>query len=235
MTEQKDPVSRNASAPRVLQEERYLWMARAFVVMLVLAVICDLILLIALSNVTPVMRVQPFYVEMKNKEQQTISVSRLDANTLNSDALKDSLVRQYLMARFGITSDLKELDARWGDDGPVFWMSSESVYKAFLDNEYKKLFEAAQQDNLIRYVNIRSLNKKESVGETQVDEWVAELEFADQDRVSIQPQLAYFTAEIATVFRPVQRGMTWKDRLKNPLGFTIVNFGLQRNKEKSQK
>ena len=63
-----------ASAREVLQEERYLWMSRAFVVMVVLAAICNIILLIALANVTPVMRVQPFYLEIQDKNQQIINI-----------------------------------------------------------------------------------------------------------------------------------------------------------------
>jgi len=227
MAEQQSPVS--SSARTILQEERYLWMARAFVVMLVLAVICDLILLIALAHVTPVMRVQPFYVESQSKEQQTISVSRPSAETLNSDALKESLVRQYLMARFGIESDLEELKARWGNEGPVYWMSDQSIYEGFLKNEYESLLPLAQQENFTRQVVIKTLTHEQGGAK-----WHAVLEFQDMDRSSVQIKKTTWNVDLAVMFRPV-KNMRWEHRLKNPLGFTVVNLGLHQGETKSQK
>ena len=131
MVEKQAPQTKGVESQttkEMLQEERYLWMARAFVVMLVLAVICDIILLIALGSVTPVMRIQPFYIEMQNKEDQVISVNRPSEEILNSDALQQSLVREYLLARFGVGADVDELKRRWGPEGIVARMSNQSVF-----------------------------------------------------------------------------------------------------------
>ena len=229
-TEQLQQQSKGASAKAILQEERYLWMARAFVVMFVLAVICDLILLIALANVTPVMRVQPFYLEPQNKEQQVITVERPDAKTLKSDALKESLVRQYLLARFGISSDLAELESRWGVDGPVFWMSDQSIYDAFLKNEAIPLQQLALKDNFARGVEILNLGSAGASQSLNADVWRAKLKFVDRDRVSPTERIGYWVADLAVVFRPLTKGMTWQDRLKNPLGFRVTKFGWREKK-----
>ena len=234
-SEQQMQQGKRASARAVLQEERYLWMARAFVVMFVLAIICDLILLIALINVTPVMRVQPFYLEAQNKEQQVISVERPSPETLKSDALKESLVRQYLDARFGVSSDLAELEARWGIDGLVFWMSDQSIYEAFLKNEAIPLQALAQQDNFARDIEILKLGRSGTSQTLNADLWRAELKFIDKDRISEKERISYWTVDMAVVFRPLRKGITWHDRLKNPLGFTVVQFGLRSDKEKSGK
>lgn len=226
--------SKGASARAVLQEERYLWMARAFVVMFVLAIICDLILLIALTNVTPVMRVQPFYLEPQNKDIQVISVDRPSPEVLKSDVLQESLVRQYLMARFGVSSDLAELEARWGIDGPVFWMSDQSIYEAFLKKEAVPIQSLAQQDNFVRDVKISNLNRGGASQILGANLWRARLKFIDKDRVSDKERASYWVADLAVIFRPLRQGITWQDRLKNPLGFTVVQFGLQKDTEKSE-
>ena len=223
------------SAREVLQEERYLWMARAFVVMMVLAVICDVILLIALANVTPVLRIQPFYVEIQNKDQQIVSVMRPTLETLNSDILKESLVRQYILARFGVGSDLTELEERWGADGPVSWMSDEAIYAEFLQKESKHAQNLAQADNFVRNVRILSVNKTRAGGPNGSDTWQAELEFQDMDRTRTKPVISRCVADLATVFRPTRAGLTWSDRLKNPLGFVISDFGIQCGQQKTQK
>lgn len=214
----------------MLQEERYLWMARAFVVMLVLAAICDFVLLIALANVTPVMRVQPFYIETNSKEQQIISVSEPRGDTLNSDALQESFVRQYLMARFGIGSDLKELERRWGTDGPVFWMSSQSTYEAF-NVEAQKLKEEAERNNFTRDVEIRHVNKRPH-SSSRYDAWTAEIVLKDGNRASVKKEENVFVAELRVNFRPTQKKLKWGDRLKNPLGFVVLDFGLTRKSQK---
>ncbi len=214
------------SAREVLQEERYLWMSRAFTVMVVLAIICNVILLIALANVTPVMRVQPFYLEIQDKDHQVINIVRPSAETLDSDLLKESLLRQYLLARFGMGSDLTELEERWGEDGIVYWMSVDSVFSQFTE-EARKLLRLAYEDNLVRSVRILSA-KKASQGSTEgaADVWEVKLEFQDIDRSSEEPKFRYFVAKVEVIFQPTRSGLLWSQRLKNPLGFTVTRFGL---------
>ena len=231
-TQKHKPV---ASGHEMLQEERYLWMARAFVVMMVLAIICDIILLIALANVTPVMRVQPFYLEIQDKDQQIVSVTRPTPETLNSDVLKESLVRQYVLARFGVGSDLGELEERWGPNGPVYWMSDQPIYDEFLQRESVPVQLLAQKDNFVRNVRILSVNKTRAGGPNGSDIWQAILEFQDVDRVKTKPVISNCQADMATTFRPSRPGLTWSDRLKNPLGFTILDFGIKCEQQKSKK
>ena len=232
---QEQTSSHARSAREVLQEERYLWMARAFVVMMVLAIICDIILLIALANVTPVMRVQPFYLEIQNKDQQIVSVTRPSLETLNSDTLKESLVRQYVLARFGVGSDLGELEERWGAKGPVYWMSDQSVYDEFVQKESVPAQNRARKDNFIRNVRVLSVNKTRDGGPTGSDMWQAELEFQDMDRTKNKPIISNCVASMATAFRPTRPGLTWSDRLKNPLGFVMLDFGIKCTQQKTQK
>ncbi len=235
MADQEQTSSHPRNAREVLQEERYLWMARAFVVMMVLAIICDVILLIALANVTPVLRIQPFYLEIQNKDQQIVSVKRPSLETLNSDTLKESLVRQYILSRFGVGSDLTELEERWGPKGPVFWMSDQSVYDEFVQKQSVPAQNKARKDNFIRDVRVLSVNKTHDGGPMGSDMWQAELEFQDTDRTTTKPIISNCVANMATAFRPTKPGLTWSDRLKNPLGFVMLDFGIKCTQQKTKK
>ena len=236
-TETSSQKSSQVNMHQVLQEERYLWMARAFVVMTVLAVICDIILLIALANVTPVLRVQPFYFTTQNKEQQVLSVSRPDFDVLNSDYIKESLVRQYLMAYFGVGSDLNELQARWSEGGSVYWMSDRAVYMDFIKapengrrgGYARQVLDIAEKDNFTRDVRVMALNPVKT-GVNGSDVWQADLEFKDMDRASTQPRTSRWNVNVQTTFRTLKE-LSWRDRLKNPLGFTVVNIGYKEKKE----
>ena len=217
----------------MLQEERYLWMARAFVVMLVLAVVCDIVLLIALSSVTPVMRVQPFYIDIQNKSEQIIAVARPSAEVLNSDALRESLVRQYLEARYGIEADLNKLRARWGEEGPVYWMSDPGIYEEFKSEEANPLEELAAKENLTRNVTIGSVNWVPKTRAADPDMGSAMLRIDEANRASTTKEMKCFRADFVVDFRPRRKGLTWKNRLKNPLGFVVTDFGLT-TEEKSR-
>jgi len=230
--EKKEP-ARNAR--EILQEERYLWMARAFVVMLVLAIICDIVLLIALANVTPVLRVQPFYLEIQNKDQQTVSVIRPELQTLDSDTLKESLVRQYVLARYGVGSDLAELEQRWGLEGPVYWLSDQLVYDEFTAKEADKLRPLAHRDSFVRNPRILNVKKTQTGGPLGPDEWAVDVEFSDTNRAATKEIKSVFHINMATAFRPTRKGLSWADRLKNPLGFVVLDFGISSSEQKSKK
>ena len=228
-TKEKISTPSQPNSREVLQEERYLWMSRAFVVMVVLAVICDLVLLIALANVTPIMRVQPFYIQTRDRNEQIIDILRPSAETLNSNVLKESFIRQYLLARYTISSDLDEQRERWFPGGPVEWMSSESVYSLFEKKELSVMLPLAEKENTTRNVDIRVVNRARAQdGEESDDTYVAEMALKTMNKASSRPEVVRYEARLRVAFLPIKKVRTRAQRLKNPLGFTVVDFGLKR-------
>ena len=110
---QKMEEKEKISSQEMLQEERYLWMARAFSLVALLAFIANITMMVALSGLNPLVRVQPFYIQTQDKEHQVVSIVRPSKEELNSQVLQQSLVRQYLLARYGIGSDIQEVAQRW--------------------------------------------------------------------------------------------------------------------------
>lgn len=220
----------SVSSREVLQEERYLWMSRAFVVMVVLAIICDVILLIALANVTPVLRVQPFYISTKDKNEQIIDVIRPAQEVLDSDTLKGSYVRQYLLARYGIESNWQEQETRWGPGGIVEQMSSNTVYDEFKKEELMKLEKMAKEDNMTRDVKILRVNKTQAAtGPNDGDVYEAKIKISQMNRVSSVPEETWWIARAKVAFRPDGEPRSRAQILQNPLGFKVLGFGLTRS------
>lgn len=210
------------SSKEVLQEERYLWMARAFALVALLAVIANVLMLIALSGLTPLIRVQPFYLQSRTKEEQVISVVPPDFTTMNEkdfDVLQESLVREYLLARFGISSDVEEVEQRWGIDGIVAAMSETSVYRAFNELESTVLLNQARTDGLTQDVKIGVVNRKTR----KPDVWEAEIEVIKMSQRVGERDITKWKIKMEVVFQPL-RQMQWAQRLKNPLGFTVTHF-----------
>ena len=80
--------AKNRSHRQLLQEERYVWMARAFVMMTVLGILANILLLIAISGAVPFLRVQPFFLDIRSRDEQLISVERLSVEQLNERNLQ---------------------------------------------------------------------------------------------------------------------------------------------------
>ncbi len=215
----------NTLSKEATNESRYLWMTRVFALVAVVSFLANIMLVMALFSLIPLVRVQPFYVHTLDKDEQIISVSRPPADTLTSEILQESFVRQYLLARLTIGSNIPELERRWGLDGTVNWMSETSVFQEFAQSA-ALLIDQAKKEGLTRDVKILVVSKyRTNPGEGDI--WRAELELTDMKQDSSQPVTSKWVVVMQVDFRPSRPGLLWKDRLKNPLGFTVMKFGIQ--------
>lgn len=225
--EQQNPqvVYEGDISAEAITERRYLWMARTFALVTVVSFLGMLILLIALFSLLPIVRVQPFYLTSLNKDQQIIRVVRPNFNNINMQMLSEALIRQYLLARLTVNSNISELEQRWGLDGIINWMSSEVVFK-----EFGRIAEAtlnlARNEGLTRQVKILNITPYQNRKNGVVD-WQAEVEFTDLKYGDTEPVKSIWQIRMRIQFKPIRQGLKWEQRLKNPLGFTVENFGMQ--------
>ncbi len=207
-----------------LKERRYLWMARTFGLVSAAAFLANIILIIALFSLTPIIRVQPFYVSTQDKDQQIITIRRPSLATLSSRDLQESFVRQYLVSRLGIGSDTEELERRWGNEGPVQWMSGSAVFQEFLRTA-PALLEQAQKEGLTR--NVRILNASTYPAQGEGVTWQAEVELVDMKLDMSEPKRSKWSVLMEIKFGALRDGLRWEQRLKNPLGFMVNRFRMQ--------
>ena len=212
-----------------LKERQYLWMARTFALILVVSVLTTFMLISAMLSLLPIVRVQPFFLTTLNKDQQVINVTRPNYQQINMELLSESFIRHYLLSYFSMSSNVAELERRWGIDGDVNWMSETSVFSDFgkLANMW---LNQAKNDGLTRNVKILVVtpfrsNKNENV-------WRAELEFVEMKHGASEPVRSKWVATMKINFRPTREGLIWEQRLKNPLGFTVSNIGFKQANSK---
>ena len=211
-----------ASPKEILQEERYLWMARAFALVALLALVANLLMLIALSGLVPLMRVQPYFLQSQSKERQVISIKRADFSSMTENDyknLEESLVREYVLARFGIGSDIEEVKRRWGQDGIVSIMSETSVYKTFNEKEFFPTLKLINDEGLTRDIiinRVNRINRNPSI-------WETEISAVDMNERSGEQITRKWLITMEVKFQPSRR-MEWSQRLKNPLGFVVTKF-----------
>ncbi len=206
------------------KERSYLWMARTFGLVSMAAFLANIILIIAVFSLLPLVRVQPFYISTQDKDQQIITIRRPSAETLSSKELQESFVRQYLVARFGIGSNVDEVERRWGNEGIVQWMSGEAVFNEFLRTA-PALLSQAQKEGLTRSVQILNASVYPASGGSIV--WQSEIELVDMKLDVKEPQRSRWKVLLEIGFGNLRDGLRWEQRLKNPLGFVVNRFSIK--------
>lgn len=203
-------------------EKRYLWTARAFAIITALSICCNIVLILAIFQVLPLYRVEPFLLTFQNRSEQVYNIQPIKEGLRNQKAITEVFVRQYVLLRSSFMRDSAEMEARWSADGPVKEMSSPKVYQDFLDNTAKKALQVISSRGLSRDVKILSVN------ELANGIWQVEYETRDMYPESVQPEVNYWTASLNVTYR--KKNVKYGDRLKNPVGFTVTRYSLTFNK-----
>lgn len=204
-----------------IAEKRYLWTARAFAIITAISLCCNIILILAIFQVMPLFRVEPFLLSFQAKDEQVYNIVPLK-NLEDEKAVTEVFVRQYVLLRSSFTSNIPEMEARWMPGGPIQEMSSPAVYEDFQKRTALKALDIIRSKGLTRSVKIISVN------ELTRGLWQVEYETRDMYPDSNKPQINYWTASLRIAYR----GKTVKsgERMKNPVGFTVDRYSLTYNK-----
>ena len=205
-------------------EKRYLWTARAFAIITAISLCCNIVLLLAIAQVLPLYRVEPFLLTFQNKEEQVYNIQPIRGRMEDQKAITEVFVRQYVLLRSSFDRDVQEMEARWMPGGPVQEMSSSAVYTEFLEKTAKKALDLIRARSLQRNVRILTVN------ELGRGLWQVEYETQDMYPDSPAPEVNYWTASLRIVYS--RKSVKYGERLKNPVGFTVVRYSLTSNKVK---
>ncbi len=204
-------------------EKRYLWTARAFAIITAISLCCNIILILAISQVIPLYRIEPFLLTFQNKEDQVYNI-QLVQGLEDEKAITEVFVREYVLLRSSFDRDIPEMESRWMPGGQVQEMSSQTVYEDFIRNTANRALELIRTRNLQRTVRILTVN------ELGRGLWQVEYETQDMYPDSAVPDVNYWTANMRITYRP--KTVKYDERLKNPIGFTVVQYSLTYNKVK---
>ena len=205
-------------------EKRYLWTARAFAIITAVSLCCNVVLMLAIAQVMPLYRVEPFLLTFQNKEEQVYNIQPIKGRMEDEKAITETFVRQYVLLRSSFDRDIPEMEARWMPGGAVQEMSSPAVYSEFLEKTAKRALNLIRTRSLIRNVRILTVN------ELGRGLWQVEYETQDMYPDSAAPEVNYWTASLRIAYR--RKSVKYGERLKNPVGFTVMRYSLTYNKVK---
>ena len=203
-----------------LRERRYLWTARAAAVVAVGSFCTNIILLMALSHLSPLVRTNPFFLTFQSKEAQVVTIDTPQVSENVLPLITENMIRQYLVVRNSIPPNVDDLQALWGAEGPVRWMSSNPVFSEFTERAQKTL-ERVSTEHLTRQVNIASVLKTAASGKGE-ELWEARMTLTEMTEDFPQPKESHYTVRLQIAYQPQKT--RWDTRLKNPLGFKVITY-----------
>ena len=206
----------------LLRERRYLWTARAFAIVSAVALCVNLVLMIAMFNLMPLKRVEPFLLTFQSKEDQVVRIRPLSRDLGAEDILTEAMIRQYVLLRNTMISDVDEMAFRWGNDGPLRWMSSPNVYKQF-SKTVKDWLARIKLEGLTREVRIESVVRQQDI-------WIVYILTRDMLPEADQPVTQRWRVKLKVRYfaMPSKNEVKYADRLKNPLGFVVLAYAIER-------
>ena len=188
-------------------EKRNLWTARAFAIITASSLCCNIVLILAIMQVFPLYRVEPFLLTFQNKEEQVYNIQPIKGRMEDQKAITEVFVRQYVLLRSSFDRDVQEMEARWMPGGPVQEMSSSAVYTEFLEKTAKKALDLIRARSLQRNVRILTVN------ELGRGLWQVEYETQDMYPDSPAPEVNYWTASLRIAYN--RKSVKYGERLKN--------------------
>jgi type IV secretory pathway component VirB8 len=204
-------------------EKRYLWTARAFAVVTAISLCCNLVLLLTIANILPLYRVEPYLLTLSNKEEQVYNIIPYSRDMEAKKSITETFIRQYVLLRTTLLSDIEEMEARWQNGGDLQQMSSPIVYHDFMSNSGPKLMKRMKEDGLTSNVTIVTVNEiSDSV-------WQVEYKVYYYLPTSYTPKTLRYRATMRVQY--IAQRVSYKERLKNPVGFTIVSYNTKQIKE----
>ena len=89
-------------------ERRYLWTARAFAVVVAISLCCNFILLLAITQLLPLYRLEPFILTFENKQEQVYDIQPF-VNLEDDKDITEVFVREYVLMRSAFSNNINEI------------------------------------------------------------------------------------------------------------------------------
>lgn len=200
-------------------EKRYLWTARAFAIVFAVSLCCNLILTYVIIKVMPLYRVEPYLFSFADKGEQIYHIEEVQ-RIYDYKYLTEIFVREYILLRNTFVNDEKEMRERWEPGSNLQEMSSRGVYDSFRKTFADKAIELIREHNLTRNIKISSVTE---VGPKRGGmSWQVEFRVEDMMPAKETPQVSVWVANLTIRYR--SKTVRFGERLKNPLGFTVVEY-----------
>ena len=202
----------------------YMWLSRFFSVFCFSLVTTGTVLALSLLHITKSADVYSVLVTAPTYSDNLAYFEPLHPDMPTMDILAEMFVRQYVTVRNNVWKNTREMQIAWGPGGIIHRMSTSNVYDTFWKTEAIRYFpDLDSMPAVMVDTDIKKIIK---------EGWNSWQIFFDTRRMdsSISPPI--IDHWIATIqFRYYASNALMFSRLRNPLGFTVTQYHLARQKQ----
>ncbi len=208
-----------------LDEQRYLWLLRAFIIFLIISVFLNLILYMSFDKISPQPKREVFFINAENIDADIIYVT--DINTNNRLAISQNspggeiakdYISSYVINRESVYSNVQAMENLWGKNSMLAFFSSPAVYQDFLkSSEYA--YGISGLSGTVSSAKIANI-----VYQTQSKQWDVSVIIQTTDVNGLNPRLVTKNIIVKGDFmkEPLKRNS--KNKWENPLAFLITEY-----------
>lgn len=206
-----------------LREKRYLWTARVFAIFAAVSFCTNIVMLLAVTGMLPLVRVESFLLRFKDKREQVINVIPFRTNLVDNMDITEALIQDYVLVRNTVTANLDEMTQLWSSDGPVRYKSSEAVFGEFIQKNHP-ILNKLRDEGFTRDVFIRTATRMTTRGTRAY--WQVDMRTRDMLPTKASPEETCWTVGMEIGYSYSTK-IKYEDRLKNPLGFIVYKYSMQ--------
>lgn len=202
----------------------FMWLSRFFNGLCFLLVLSGSVLALSLLHLTKEADVASVLVTNPTFSDNLAYFEPLHPDMPTMDILAEMFVRQYVTVRNNVWPNVREMRVAWGPAGIVRHLSTPSVYDDFYRKETLNIFPDMEQAPAVMVdTDIKKIIK---------EGWNSWQVFFDTRKMETSVSLPIIEHWIATIqFRYYASNAVMFSRLRNPMGFTITQYHLARQKQ----
>ena len=207
-----------------IDEQRYLWLFRAFSVLLVLSVVANIVLLSAYLAIAPEPKQEAFFVDVQTGTAKEFYVQRPKSAQLNiaigsvGYEIAEAYIADYVVNRESVYSDGMLMQKLWGFNGPVYYYSSKDVYSAFVRSvEYRN--SLINRDRYVVSVEVGTPQYQ-----PQAKLWVVDATLKTTDKSNGTIETKNKRIQITADYMQGEEKLNSADMWNNPLGFRVTSY-----------
>ena len=202
----------------------FMWLSRFFSVLCFFLMTTLAALSLSLIHITKEAEVNSVLVTAPTYSENLSYFEPLHPDMPAMDILAEMFVRQYVTARNNVWRNAPEMRRMWGPGGVVRYMSTSAVYDDFVRREVGRYFpEPEYAPKVMVETDIKKIIKE------GWNSWQIFFDTRKMETSISQPVVEHWIATIQ--FRYYSDNAVMFSRLRNPLGFTVTQYHLARQKK----
>ena len=215
--------SRGTSAPGS-RLSTFMWLSRFFNALCFILVLTGSVLSLSLLHITKEAEVDSVLVTAPTFSDNLSYFEPLHPDMPTMDILAEMFVRQYVTIRNNVWPDAREMRIAWSSNGIIGRMSTPRVYEDFATKEIPRYFPNMEQPPSVMIdTDIKKIIK---------EGWNSWQIFFDTRKMETTVSPPVIDHWIATIqFRYYSSNAVMFSRLRNPLGFTVTQYHIARQKQ----